>query len=346
MRSYDNQQKAIAIWLFICCATIFAMVILGGVTRLTGSGLSMVEWEPLMGILPPLSHAQWQETFFLYQQFPEYKIHNYSMNLAEFKSIFWFEYSHRLLGRAIGLIFILPLLYFTLTGKVKKSLIPKLMGMFILGGLQGLMGWYMVKSGLVQDPHVSQYRLTAHLALAFIVYAYIFWVALDLLFSAEKTQPAVVTNGLKSFSLLLTLLVFITVLSGGFVAGLKAGYAFNTFPLMDGQLVPESIFALSPTWKNFFENIATVQFDHRLMASSLFIIIPLFWLRATRQDISTRARLGVHLLIAMLGIQLTLGISTLLLYVPVPLAAAHQGGALILFTIMLFVTHELWHKPG
>jgi len=213
----NHQQKAIAIWLFACCATIFAMVILGGVTRLTGSGLSMVEWEPLMGILPPLSHAQWQDTFSLYQQFPEYKIHNYSMNLEEFKSIFWFEYSHRLLGRAIGLIFIIPLLYFIVTGKIKKSLIPKLVGMFVLGGLQGLMGWYMVKSGLVQDPHVSQYRLTAHLALAFIVYAYIFWVGLDLYFSRQQDAFKIVPPSLKRFSLLLTLFIFITVLSGGFV---------------------------------------------------------------------------------------------------------------------------------
>ncbi len=342
----DNQQKAIAVWLFICCATIFAMVVLGGVTRLTGSGLSMVEWEPLMGVLPPLSHQQWQETFQLYQQFPEYKINNYSMNLEEFKSIFWFEYSHRLLGRAIGLIFIVPLLYFIITGQVRKSLIPKLTGMFILGGLQGLMGWFMVKSGLVQDPHVSQYRLTAHLALAFIVYAYIFWVALDLFFSRPDSLSKTVPGMLKRFSLLLTLFIFITVLSGGFVAGLKAGYVFNTFPLMGGQLIPESIFALSPIWKNFFENMATVQFDHRIMASILFILVPLFWLTATRQDIPPRARVGVHLLLAMLAVQLGLGISTLLLHVPVPLAAAHQGGALILFTITLFVTHELWRAPA
>ncbi len=346
MTSPDNHQKAIAIWLFICCASIFAMVILGGVTRLTGSGLSMVEWEPLMGILPPLDHAQWQETFLLYQQFPEYKLHNYSMNLEEFKSIFWFEYSHRLLGRMIGFIFIVPLLYFIMTRKIRKSLIPKLIGMFILGGLQGLMGWYMVKSGLVQDPHVSQYRLTAHLALAFIVYAYIFWVALDLFFSDQDRIRKTAISGLKRFSLLLTLLIFITVLSGGFVAGLKAGYAFNTFPLMGGRLVPESIFALSPVWKNFFENIATVQFDHRVMATLLFIIIPLFWLNAIRQDVPARVRTGAHLLLAMLGIQVTLGISTLLLHVPIPLAAAHQGGALMLFTIMLFITHELRNTPN
>ncbi len=342
----DNNQKAIAVWLFICCATIFAMVVLGGVTRLTGSGLSMVEWEPLMGVLPPLSHSEWQETFLLYQQFPEYLINNYSMNLEEFKSIFWFEYSHRLLGRAIGLIFIIPLLYFIITGKVRKSLIPKLVGMFILGGLQGLMGWYMVKSGLVQDPHVSQYRLTAHLALAFIVYAYIFWVALDLFFSRQASHSEAVSGKLKRFSLLLTLFIFITIISGGFVAGLKAGYVFNTFPLMGGRLIPESIFALSPVWKNFFENMATVQFNHRLMATMLFIIVPLFWLTATRQNIPARAKTGLHLLLAMLAVQLGLGISTLLLHVPVPLAAAHQGGALLLFTIMLFVAHELWRAPA
>ncbi len=340
MTSMDKQQRPIAIWLFLCCAAIFAMVVLGGVTRLTGSGLSMVQWEPLMGILPPLDHAQWQETFRLYQQFPEYKLRNYSMNLAEFKSIFWLEYFHRLLGRAIGVIFFVPLLYFIVTGRVRKSLIPRLAGMFVLGGLQGLMGWYMVKSGLVDNPHVSPYRLTAHLGLAFIIYAYIFWTALDLYF--PRTSGMAISRRLKQAALLLTLGIFITVLSGGFVAGLKAGYAFNTFPLMDGHLVPESIFALSPLWTNFFENIATVQFDHRVMATLMFLLIPLFWLFATRRELPPRARLGSHLLLAMLVVQISLGISTLLLYVPIPLAAAHQAGALVLFTLALFVTHELW----
>lgn len=340
MTSMDKQQRPIAIWLFLCCAAIFAMVVLGGVTRLTGSGLSMVQWEPLMGILPPLDHAQWQETFRLYQQFPEYKLRNYSMNLAEFKSIFWLEYFHRLLGRAIGVIFFVPLLYFIATGRVRKSLIPRLAGMFVLGGLQGLMGWYMVKSGLVDNPHVSPYRLTAHLGLAFIIYAYIFWTALDLYF--PRTSGMAISRRLKQAALLLTVGIFITVLSGGFVAGLKAGYAFNTFPLMDGHLVPESIFALSPLWTNFFENIATVQFDHRVMATLMFLLIPLFWLFATRRELPPRARLGSHLLLAMLVVQISLGISTLLLYVPIPLAAAHQAGALVLFTLALFVTHELW----
>ncbi|MDH5473265.1 MAG: COX15/CtaA family protein [Gammaproteobacteria bacterium] len=337
----SNHQKAIAIWLLICCATIFAMVILGGATRLTGSGLSMVQWAPIMGILPPLSLAEWQETFYLYQQFPEYKIKNYGMSLDEFKSIFWFEYSHRLLGRSIGIIFFFPMLYFFLRGRVEKSLKPKLITMFILGGLQGLMGWYMVKSGLVANPHVSQYRLTAHLALAFIIYGYIFWVALDLLFPEQQNNALMNREILKKRSMFLSIFVFITVLSGGFVAGLKAGLAYNTFPLMNGQLIPDGLLSLDPAWSNFFENVTTVQFDHRLLATALFIIIPVFWFTSMRNNPPTRLKLGLNLLLAMLAVQITLGISTLLLHVPVTLAVAHQGGALLLFTITLFVSHQI-----
>ena len=190
--SINTNNKHIAIWLLVCCATIFAMIILGGVTRLTGSGLSMVQWEPIMGVLPPLNQSEWEETFLLYQQYPEYKLKNFAMSLGEFKSIFWFEYGHRLLGRSIGIIFLLPFLFFLIKGKINRALTPKLIAMFVLGGLQGLMGWYMVKSGLVDDPHVSQYRLTAHLALAIIIYAYIFWVALDLLVPRVEIQILVV----------------------------------------------------------------------------------------------------------------------------------------------------------
>ncbi|MCW8855616.1 MAG: COX15/CtaA family protein [Gammaproteobacteria bacterium] len=337
----SNDRKAIAIWLLICCATIFAMVVLGGVTRLTGSGLSMVQWEPIMGILPPLGQAEWQETFRLYQQFPEYKIKNYGMSLDEFKAIFWFEYSHRVLGRSIGMIFFFPMLYFFLRGKVEKTLKPKLITMFILGGLQGLMGWYMVKSGLVANPHVSQYRLTAHLALAFIVYAYIFWVAMDLLLPQQNNSVITDKESLKKRSLILAVVVFITVLSGGFVAGLKAGMAYNTFPLMNGQLIPDGLLSLTPIWSNFFENVTTVQFDHRLLATILFISIPAFWFSSMKKNPPARLKLGLNLLLGMLAIQVTLGISTLLLHVPVALAAAHQAGALILFTIMLFVAQQI-----
>jgi heme a synthase len=337
----SNHHRAIALWLLICCITIFAMVVLGGVTRLTGSGLSMVEWEPLMGVLPPLNQAEWEMVFQKYQQYPEYQIKNSWMTLAEFKTIFWFEYAHRLLGRAIGLIFLIPLIYFMMKGKVDKPLIPKLVTMFILGGLQGLLGWYMVKSGLIDQPHVSQYRLTAHLGLAFLIYAYIFWVALDLLFPKPKPVSNDDIRSLKTFSWMVTGLIFITAMSGGFVAGLKAGLFYNTFPLMNGHWIPEGLFQMEPLWRNFFENITTVQFDHRLLATLLFILIPTLWFMAWRIQLSKRAHLGIHILLILLGIQITLGISTLLLIVPVPLAASHQAGALVLLTAALFVNHEI-----
>ena len=334
-------HKAIAIWLLVCCATIFGMIILGGVTRLTGSGLSMVEWAPILGILPPLNQAEWQETFLLYQQFPEYQLKNFNMSLDEFKSIFWFEYGHRLLGRSIGVIFLLPFLFFLFRGKIEKSLTPKLIIMFVLGGLQGLMGWYMVKSGLVNDPHVSQYRLTAHLGLAVVIYAYMFWVALGLLYPKINDVANNTNYRLRSLSLIITGIIVITILSGGFVAGTHAGFAFNTFPLMDGQLIPAGLFALSPVWHNFFENIVTVQFDHRVLATLLFLVIPVFWFKAGRLELPALARTGSHLLLAALVLQITLGISTLLLIVPVALAAAHQAGAIVLLTAALFVSQQL-----
>jgi len=337
----NQNNTTIAIWLLICCLAIFAMVVLGGVTRLTGSGLSMVEWEPIMGILPPLNQTQWQETFQLYQQFPEYQLKNYNMTVDEFKSIFWFEYAHRLLGRSIGLLFLLPFLYFLLKGRIEKSLTPKLITLFILGGLQGLMGWYMVMSGLIKDPHVSQYRLTAHLGLAVIIYAYMFWIALDCLYSDASRPAENTTRYPATWSLIITGMVFITVLSGGFVAGTHAGFAFNTFPLMNGQLIPEGLLDQTPLWRNFFENIATVQFDHRLLAMLLLLTIPLFWWRLKDLPYDIHLNTGRHLLLAALAAQLTLGISTLLLVVPVRLAAAHQGGAIILLTTSLFVSHRL-----
>lgn len=340
---HSHTQKPIAIWLLVCCATVFAMIVLGGVTRLTGSGLSMVQWEPIMGVLPPLSQNEWQETFRLYQQFPEFQLKNFNMSLDEFKSIFWFEYAHRLLGRSIGIIFFLPFMFFLTTKKINKALTPKLIAMFILGGLQGLMGWYMVKSGLVDDPRVSQYRLTAHLFLAIIIYAYMFWVALSILFPKTDAYDSGIDSKLARLSSIITSIILITIISGGFVAGTHAGFAFNTFPLMNGQIIPDGIFSLTPVWRNFFENIITIQFDHRILATLLFLIIPTFWFKSRKLNLKPVTQMGIHILLAALIVQISLGISTLLLVVPVALGAAHQAGAVILLTASLFVTHQL-HK--
>jgi heme A synthase len=233
-----RSDRAIAWWLLVCCALVFAMVVLGGVTRLTGSGLSMVNWKPVSGVLPPLSRAAWEREFEHYRQTPEYKYVNKGMSLSEFKGIFWFEYAHRVLGRLIGVVFLLPFLYFLLRRRIEASLVPKLAVMFVLGGLQGLLGWYMVKSGLVDDPHVSQYRLAAHLGLAVLIYAFMLWTALGILRSDEDSG----SRGSSSFStytLILTIAVFVVMMSGAFVAGLKAGFSYNTFPLMAGQWIPD-----------------------------------------------------------------------------------------------------------
>jgi cytochrome c oxidase assembly protein subunit 15 len=337
----NPNDRQLAVWLLVCCALIFAMVVLGGVTRLTGSGLSMVEWDPIFGIVPPLDQASWDAIFDLYKQSPEYNKINVGMELEGFKKIYWFEFSHRLLGRAIGIVFLVPFLYFLVTGRIRRSLTPKLVIMFVLGGLQGVLGWYMVMSGLVDNPHVSQYRLAAHLVLAVIIYAFMFWVALDLLFHPVEHREQRIPKLMSGAANLLTGLVFITILSGAFVAGLKAGFAYNTFPLMEGRWVPEAILMQQPVWRNFFENIATVQFDHRLLAMLSFTGIVIFWLTAWRHSLTAQIRIGLHLLLAAAVLQVTLGISTLLLHVPVPLAAAHQGGALMLLTVMLFVNHRM-----
>ena len=335
-----RSRRAIALWLLLCCAMIFAMVVVGGITRLTHSGLSIVQWDPIVGAVPPLNTAQWNTAFHLYQKTPEFRDVNSDMDLAQFKSIFWMEYAHRLLGRGIGVVFLLPFLYFLARGRIEKRLIPKLVTMFILGGLQGALGWYMVASGLIHNPHVSQYRLTAHLSLAFLIYAFILWVALDLIGPTSEV-PAQEFNGLRRFSYGVTALIFLMVIAGGFVAGLRAGFIYNTFPLMNGRWLPLGMFALHPLWRNFFANMGTVQFDHRMIAYLLIIVVTSFWFMARRLPLPRRPRIAIHLLLAMLAVQVTLGISTLLLVVPTPLASAHQAGALTLFTIAVFVSHSV-----
>jgi cytochrome c oxidase assembly protein subunit 15 len=338
----DSSDKQIGFWLMTCCSLIFLMVVVGGVTRLTHSGLSMTEWQPLIGAIPPLKQAEWDEVFHKYQLTPEYLTINRGMALDEFKDIFWWEYVHRLLGRSIGVAFLFPFLYFLLRRKIGMPLAGRFAGIFLLGALQGGLGWYMVKSGLVNDPHVSQYRLTAHLGLAFLIYGAIFWTALDLLSPASRRTGSPV-HRLGLLSAALAGLILAMAISGGIVAGTRAGFAYNTFPLMDGQWVPAGLFAFEPWFVNFSENVTTVQFDHRMIAWLLALLIPLFWFRTRRIQLPGRARLSCSLLLGILIVQISLGISTLLLGVPVVLAAAHQAGALLLFTAALLTHHELRH---
>jgi cytochrome c oxidase assembly protein subunit 15 len=333
-----DTRRAVALWLLVCAAMVFAMVVVGGVTRLTHSGLSIVEWQPLIGTVPPLSEADWQDEFAKYRQTPEFKQVNHDMDLAGFKRIFWWEYFHRLLGRTIGAVFLVPFVWFAVRRRIDRPLAWQLAGIFALGALQGALGWYMVKSGLIDDPRVSHFRLTAHLGLALAIMAAELWVALGLLLPRAARAPR---PRLLRFALALAATVFVMALSGGFVAGLRAGHAYNTFPLMDGHWVPPEIMLLEPWYRNFLYNMATVQFVHRSIAWLLIVLVPLFWLAARRAPLAPRARLACHALLALLALQVALGISTLLLAVPVALGAAHQGGAVLLLACSLWVAAEL-----
>ena len=338
--SPNASQRAIAYWLLTVCALVFAMVVLGGVTRLTHSGLSIVEWKPLVGTIPPLTEHDWLELFEKYKLTPEYQIVNQGMDVEGFKGIFWLEYLHRLLGRAIGFAFLLPFVYFLLRKQIDRALTPKLITLFVLGSLQGLMGWLMVASGLVDMPRVSAYRLTAHLGLAVLIYGYMLWVALGLL----SPQPAVTdasAKKLRGHGKGVTALIVITLLAGGFVAGTRAGFVFGDWPYMNGRLIPAGLYSVSPLWVDIFENVVTVQFHHRLLAYLLVLMIPAWWWMAQRAELDGTTRTVFHLLLATLAVQVTLGITTLLYIVPIPLAAAHQAGALVLFTLALILNHRL-----
>ena len=335
--SSSSRDHAVALWLLSCCALVFAMVVLGGVTRLTGSGLSMVDWRPVVGWLPPLGDEQWQQSFELYQQSPEYQKVNSHMNVGDYKKIFWLEYLHRLLGRLIGIIFFVPFVVFAIRGYIRRHEWPKYLLMFVLGGLQGVLGWYMVKSGLVNDPHVSQYRLTAHLVAAFLIYAYMLWVALSLLYPLRDGAR----HPWFGKTVGLTGLITLTIISGGFVAGLKAGKIYNTFPMMGDHWMPPGLTTLEPGWRNLTENATTVQFDHRLLAITTFLMIVVYWLRARKTDLPVRAAKATNALLHTGVLQVALGISTLIFSVPLVLAASHQAVAMLLFTVALTLLHSL-----
>ena len=335
----EAPHKQMAIWLFVCCALVFCMVVLGGTTRLTRSGLSIVEWQPVSGIVPPLTTQDWHVLFEKYKAYPEYKKNNQGMSLSDFKKIFWFEYAHRVLGRLIGIAFLVPFLYFLVRGCVARRLGIKLFALFVLGGLQGALGWYMVKSGLIDIPRVSPYRLTAHLLLALAIYGYMLWLALSLWRHKALDTSSSGTHTMR-FALTLLILIAITITSGGFVAGTHAGFAFNTFPLMHGRWIPEGIFVFTPFWRNFFENIPLVQFNHRMLAFLSALLVLSFWLYAHKK-LASNLRLACHGLLFVACLQILLGISTLLLVVPVSLAASHQAGALLLFSLLIYINHAL-----
>ena len=335
------QDRAVATWLLICCGLVFAMVILGGVTRLTGSGLSMAEWRPVMGILPPLGDIEWQRVFDVYKQTPEFLLVNSDMDVDGFKGIFWLEYLHRVLGRLLGFAFSLPLIYFVIRKYISWRALPWYLLMLALGGAQGVIGKIMVASGQVDAPHVSPYRLVAHLSAAFLVYAMMLWRALSLLQTSENTGR----HPWYKRTYALTALIIVTILSGGFVAGLKAGLIYNTFPKMGDAWIPQGIAALDPFWRNLTENMTTVQFDHRLLAISTFVAIVIYWLQARKADLPPRAAKASNALLHTGTLQIALGISTLLLSVPILLAVTHQAVALLLLTVTVFLSHSLRKVP-
>lgn len=343
MTTLPSRFNPVAMWLYCCAALVFAMVVLGGLTRLTGSGLSIVRWEPVIGVLPPMNQDDWQKLFALYQETPQFQSVNRTMDLEGFRGIFWLEYLHRLIGRLVGAVFLLPLVYFYLRGAVRGRLAWILSGIFLLGGLQGLVGWIMVKSGLKDLPHVDPLLLTGHLLTALVIHALLLRVAFRV-DHGEEWHPDSVPSP-TSWWRGLVILLFVTIASGGLVAGLHAGLAYNTFPLMDGRWIPEGYLELSPWYRNFYEHLPTVQWDHRLLASVTLIAVGLFWSAARRWPLSGATRFGIHLLAALAVMQYGLGVATLLLLVPIGLASAHQAGAVLLLTAALFVAFRLQARP-
>jgi len=329
-------DRPVAIWLSGVAVMVFLMIVIGGITRLTESGLSMVEWRPLIGWLPPMSEPEWYRVFSLYQDTPEFQKVNTWMTIDDFKNIFFWEYLHRVWGRLIGIAFAIPFLLLALTGHIRRALYPRLGFLFLLGAIQGGIGWWMVKSGLVDNPAVSQYRLAIHLGVALLILSTLLWTVLGLI-----CQPDGADRKFRRHAVTVLHLVALTAIAGAFVAGLNAGLIYNTFPLMNGYVVPPDYAFSEPFWVNLFENPATVQFNHRVIALVTFGSIIWLLVRAVRTpSISPRTRLAIHSLAGMCTIQVALGISTLLAHVPVSLGAVHQGGAALTLAAAVWVLFE------
>ena len=327
-------MSSVRTWLYGLCLMVFAMVLLGGATRLTDSGLSITEWRPLIGMIPPLSDLDWQSVFQKYQQIPEYSRVNEGMSLDEFKRIFWWEWSHRLLGRLIGIVLVVPWLVFTLMGKIPKNLQPKLLAMLLLGGLQGFLGWYMVKSGLVDRVDVSQYRLAIHLLMAALIFWFILWVALDLKGERRFQLAAPVISRDVWMAGALAALLLAQIGLGALVAGLHAGLSHNTWPLMDGDFIPDGLWLLDPLIINLFENVMTVQFNHRMLAYVIVLLAGLHGFKVISKG-GGPLRSSTILVLLVLFLQIVLGVTVLLLVLPFSLALAHQALAFIAFAVVI-----------
>ncbi len=317
----------VRVWLTAIAVLIVAMIIVGGATRLTDSGLSITEWQPIHGTIPPLNEAEWREEFEKYQQIPEYQLINRGMTLAEFKGIFWWEWAHRFLGRFIGVAFFVPLVWFWATGRIGRSLAPQLAGIFVLGGLQGAVGWWMVASGLSERTDVSQYRLTVHLTLAFGILALVVWVVRGL---STRARPA--SGAGRGGATLILVLLFLQVFLGGLVAGLDAGFVANTWPTMDGEMIPHGLLVMEPWWLNLFENPVTAQFDHRMVAYLILVVALVHAIRMRGSD----AFRGALVLALVLFAQAAVGIATVVLEMPLHVALFHQfGGAVAMWVAVV-----------
>ncbi len=331
----NQDDRIVANWLTCVCVIIFCIVIAGGVTRLTHSGLSMVDWQPILGVVPPLSESAWQSAFDAYKQYPEYQKVNRDMQLPEFKIIYYWEYVHRLLGRLAGIVFLIPFIILLSMKKIRTELAPRLVIAFILGGCQGLLGWYMVKSGLIDIPRVSHYRLAAHLMLALFLLAYLYWLILEL----RQINPQPVNRTMRSLILVMALVLGIQLVYGAFVAGLRAGIGFNSFPLMNGRFLAEAATMMTPGWLNLVENGAMVQFLHRWLGFLLLVIAMAGAVFAVKSQSTEQLKIGWFVLAAVMTLQFVLGVSTLLMHVPLVLASLHQVGAVLVILCVVYLLY-------
>lgn len=333
-----KDNKKVIYWLLTGCVLIFIMVIVGGITRLTHSGLSISNYKLISGTIPPTNALQWNEAFDLYKQYPEYQKLNYNMTLDEFKDIYFWEWIHRVIGRFIGLVFVIPFVYFLLRKQLTKPTIKKCVILLAMGGFQGFLGWYMVKSGLVDRPDVSHYRLAMHLTTAFLTFAYTFWVALDLIFPSKKQ----INTRFRNLIRMGLVILIIQIIWGAFVAGLDAGWIHNHWPLMnDGELIHQSVTTEQETLgRNFIEGKSGVQFIHRYLAYIVVGMIGFIWLKARKNKTTTLQQKGINLLLILVGVQFVLGVLTLVFFVPVWLGVLHQVTAFFLLATMTFTLHR------